>query len=121
MDFISFAKVAVQGVPLLFVIMGVVEWFKRFKKADGSPRFEGNTILIISMVWGLIIGSGYMVTVTRPPAGDWWTVYVYWFGVIVYGIAMGLIASGLYDVIKNIIDKIVSTQINQLTGTGGQK
>lgn len=107
MDFISFAKVAVQGVPLLFVVMGVVEYCKSFKNKDGTPKFTGNTILLISMGWGLIIGSGYMITQTRPPvAGDWWEYFVYWFGVIVYGIAIGLIASGLFDVIKNIVEKI---------------
>lgn len=106
MDFASFAKVAVQGVPLLFVVMGVVEYCKKFKNKDGTPKFNGNVILLISMGWGLLIGSGYMITQTRPPAEDWWIIFIYWFGVAIYGIAMGLIASGLFDVIKNIVEKI---------------
>ena len=112
MDWTGFSSVAVKGVPLLFVVMGLVEWFKLFKKADGSQKFNGNTLLMISLGWGLLVGSGYMISQTRPPAIDWWLIYIYWFGVIVYGLAMGLVASGLFDAVKNLALKIIENVIS---------
>ena len=100
MDLVSFLKPAVAGVPLVFVIMGLVEWLKRL-------GVTGNNILYASMGIGVVIGSGYMVTQTRPPLVDAWIIYVYWFAVIVYGLAMGIVASGLYDVIKNMLKPMV--------------
>lgn len=105
MDLISFVKPAVAGVPLVFVIIGFVYWFKQFKHPDGKPLFSGNTLLLVSMGWGLLLGGGYMLSATRPPVGDWWIGYVYWFGVFIYGVAMGIVASGLYSAVKALIEK----------------
>ena len=110
MDFSAFLDKAVAGVPLLFVVMGLVEFFKLFKDKDGNQAINGNWLLILSMAWGLLIGSGFMLTQTRPPLGDWWEQYVYWFALVFYGIALGLVASGLYDVIKNIVEKLLAKQ-----------
>jgi drug/metabolite transporter (DMT)-like permease len=86
----------VSGVPLLLVVMGLVEWFK-------AQGVTGKTLGLVSMAVGLILGGGFMITQTRPPVGDWWTSYVYWFGVIVYGIGLGIVASGLYDIVKKLL------------------
>lgn len=108
MDWSSFANVAVKGVPLLFVVMGVVELFKKFTRKDGTRTFKGNSILVISLFWGILVGGGYMVSLTKPPVNqDWWLVYVYWFGIVVYAIAMGLVASGLYDLIVGVAKKVL--------------
>lgn len=108
MDWNSFANVAVKGVPLLFVVMGMVEVFKKFVKKDGTRFFKGNAILLISLFWGILIGGGYMISLTKPPIRvDWWLIYVYWFGIAIYAIAMGLVASGLYDVIVGIAKKVL--------------
>jgi hypothetical protein len=107
MDFVQFTNVAVKGVPLLFVVLGMVEWFKSFKKKDGSQAISGNGLLLISLAWGLLVGGGYMLTLNPPPLRGY-DMFVYYFGVAFYGLAMGLIASGIYDVIKNLAQKILS-------------
>jgi len=100
----NFAKAAVVGaVPLMFVVLGLVEWFKRFKRKDGSQAITGNTLILVSMVIGLLFGVGYMVTQERPPASlDVYVLFVYWFMALVFGLAIGLISSGVYDIYKNI-------------------
>lgn len=105
MDLQGFARATVAGVPLVLVIIGLVYWFKSFTRADGSKLFGGNVLLLISMAIGLILGSGYMITQTRPPAGDWWPILGYWFAVIIYGLMMGIIASGLYEVARGFVER----------------
>lgn len=86
----SFASAAVNGVPLALVVFGLVAWLKK-------RGVQGGALLTASLCSGLIIGGGYIVTQTRPPTGDWWPVYVYWFGVLIYGLGLGLLASGVYE------------------------
>ena len=88
----------VRGVPLLFVVVGMVEWVK-------SLGLAGNALRLASMGVGLLFGAGFMVTQTEPPAGAWYPVYVYWFGNIVYGVGLGLVSSGLYDTVKRLLAK----------------
>lgn len=110
-----FLDAAVSGVPLLFVVWGVVQLFKLFKKKDGEPLFSGNWLLILSFGWGLFIGSGYMVFVTKPPVSlaDWWPVYGYWFGVLIYGIALGILAALFWEALKVIVEKSVAKLIEK--------
>lgn len=105
MDLNLFLQASVSGVPLVFVVIGIVQWFKVFKKGDGSPVFSGNVLNIISMFVGLLLGGGYMLIQTRPPSGDWYPSLTYWFSTAVYGLAMGLVASGLYNTAKELIEK----------------
>lgn len=100
MDIQSFINTAVvAGVPLIFVIVGLVEWLKKL-------GVTGIWLTISSMVIGLLLGVGYYITVGRPPIGDPWLMWGYWFAVIIFGLAMGVVASGLYDAVKNIISSI---------------
>ena len=116
MDFTSFLQAAVKGVPLLFVVFGLVEWSKHLTKKDGTQLIDGNGLLVLSLLLGLLFGSGFMIMTERPPqASDWYVLFVYWFGVGVYGIAIGLVASGLYDSIKGLITQLVGRAINQMS------
>ena len=110
MDLGIFLDKAVAGVPLLFVVLGLVEFFKSFKGKDGNQFFQGNALLIISMLWGLALGGFYMLSQTRPPIGDWWEAYGYWFALVFYGLALGLVASGLYDTIKGLFTRMITTK-----------
>jgi hypothetical protein len=47
-----------------------------------------------------------MVAQQRPPAGDWQAGLGYWFAVMVYGMAMGLVASGVYDAMKGMMPSL---------------
>jgi hypothetical protein len=121
LDFTSFLQAAVKGVPLLFVVFGLVEWIKRFTKKDGTPAVTGNGLLVLSLLLGLLFGSGYMIITERPPqALDWYVLFVYWFGVGIYGIAIGLVASGFYEVIKDLISNLVTRVINKTITPNGE-
>lgn len=87
MDLSQFIDVAVAGIPLLFVVLGLVEWLKRVGLA-------GNGLLVASLVIGLVLGGGYQLTQGIP------VDFAGWFAVMVYGLALGLVASGVYEVIK---------------------
>lgn len=102
MDFVSFIKTAVvAGIPLIFVIIGLVEWSKKL-------GLKGSWLLVVSMLIGVVFGAAYLITQQRPPDGvDWWLWFQYVFSTIVYGCALGLMASGLYDMIKSIIEGAV--------------
>ena len=105
MDIQAYASAAVAGVPQLFVCIGLVEWLKAFKNSQGQQLIHGNWLLAASMLVGLVLGGGYMVAQTRPVAGDAWLGYVYWFAVAIYGIGLGVIASGLYSAVKAILER----------------
>jgi len=79
----------VNGIPLLFVVMGLVEYSKRL-------GLQGRALMVTSLVIGLVLGVGYQVSqvdvlpVTFGP----------WFAIVVYGLALGLIASQVYDALS---------------------
>ena len=105
MDYSVLTRAAVGGVPLLFVVLGLVEWVKMLRRKDGSQWIDGNWLLLVSLVWGVVVGGGYMLAQGGPPVGD--GVFAYWFTVIIYGLAMGLVASGLYNVAKGLVEKLL--------------
>lgn len=78
----------ISGVPLVLVVLGLVEWVKRL-------GIEGRVLLIVSMAIGLVCGAAYQLSVEMPAS------LAGWVGVAAYGIAVGLVASGVYDAMKN--------------------
>lgn len=103
---------AVNGIPILFIILALVEFAKRLKKSDGTQAIQGNGLLFLSLTIGVFFGTGYMILTTRPPSGaDWYPIFVYWFSVFIYGLALGLIAAGIYDIQKNIIQRQSEKQL----------
>jgi hypothetical protein len=90
MNFPDFTNVVVNGVPLLVVILGLVEYLKRF-------GVSGNALLGSSMGIGAVLGVGYQISQTGTPVE-----FSGWFAIVLYGLVMGLIASGVYDALKSI-------------------
>ena len=84
----DYTSALVGGVPLILVVIGLVEWFKRL----GIP---GKALPFISMGIGLVFGVAYQYMLT-PLVG-----FGAWFGAIVYGLGLGLVASGIYDAVKS--------------------
>jgi hypothetical protein len=109
-DFIkTFSSAAVGGVPIIGLIFFLVEFIKRFKKADGTDAVKGNALLVVSLAMGLIFGGGYMVFAARPPVSlDWWVQYTYWFALAVYGLALGGLTSVGYELVKNMIGRVLT-------------
>jgi hypothetical protein len=78
----------VNGIPLILVVMGLVELSKSF----GA---EGKILTAISFVIGLVLGILYQVSLGMPVG------FAGWFGSVVFGVALGLMASKVYDAIRS--------------------
>lgn len=93
-DLSAFFKASVAGVPLLFVVLGLVQWMKGYFKDDKIIRG-------ISMALGLLLGGGYLLSTLGFPLD-----FAGWFSVAVYGLGVGVVASGIYDVGSELIAKV---------------
>lgn len=78
----------INGIPLALVVMGLVEWVK-------ALGVGGRTLTILSLTIGLILGIAYQVSIELP------TDFVGWFGAVIFGLALGLMASKVYDAIHS--------------------
>ena len=77
---------SVGGIPLLVVIFGLVEFAKRL-------RVTGDALTMLSAGLGILFGVLYQLAQLYP-------ALVPWLGILIYGLAMGLAASGIYDFAK---------------------
>lgn len=81
-------------VPLVPIVMALVQWVKvTFKTSDAT------VLNICSMWWGLVLGGGFMLAQSMP------TDFNGWFLDVVYGIVLGLTASGLYKVGQDMAER----------------
>lgn len=81
---IVFENASVAGIPLLAFVLGLVQWIKGFGLA-------GPQVKVASMAVGVLLGVGYQFSVGAPAD------FAGWFAVAIFGVALGLVASGLYD------------------------
>ena len=81
----------VGGISLLGIVFGLVEFLKKLK-------VTGNWLTVASMFFGTAIGVGYKFAIDY----DW---FGKWFGYAIFGLAIGLAASGVYDFINNRVAK----------------
>lgn len=105
-DLSVFVGAAVQGVPLVFVVIGLVWVYGKIWGLAGAQQFAS------SMLTGLVLGLGYMVSQTAPPVGDWYPQFQYWFAAIFYGLGLGVLASGIYEVGKDTLEKVMAKLLN---------
>jgi len=82
----------VAGLPLVLVVIGLVEWFKQL-------GVQGNTLRYVSMAIGLVIGIAYQISLGLPAD------FAGWFAACIYGLGLGLVASGIYDAATDVIKK----------------
>ena len=83
----DFNDAIVNGIPLVFVIAGLVEFAKKF-------GLQGTSCTALSMALGVVFGVAYQLQ-AGPPAN-----FAGWFGAVLYGLALGVTTSGLYDFTK---------------------
>lgn len=76
----------IAGIPTLLLIAGIVETSKKF-------GLKGNWLLAVSLVLGIVFGVTEQLTVLYPQIATWVQI-------VVYGLAVGLAASGWYDLGK---------------------
>jgi len=84
----------VAGLPLVLVVIGLVEWFKQL-------GVQGNALRYVSMAIGLVIGIAYQISLGLPAD------FAGWFAACIYGLGLGLVASGIYDAAADIVKKVV--------------
>ncbi len=82
----------VAGLPLVLVVIGLVEWFKQL-------GVQGNVLRYVSMAIGLVIGIAYQISLGLPAD------FAGWFAACIYGLGLGLVASGIYDAASDIVHK----------------
>ena len=75
----------VNDVSFLALVFGLVEFAKKLS-------VRGRALTVLSMVLGVVMGVGYQVAQNGVP-----TDFAGWFAAGVFGLAVGLAASGIYD------------------------
>lgn len=85
----------INGVPLIFVVMGLVELVKVF-------GIQGKALTAVSFGIGLVIGLLYQISLGMPAN------YTGWFGAALFGLALGLVASKVYDAIGSAMVRKVN-------------
>lgn len=85
----------INGVPLIFVVMGLVELVKVF-------GVHGKALTAVSFGIGLILGLLYQISLGMPAD------YTGWFGAALFGLALGLVASKVYDAIGSAMVRKVN-------------
>ena len=84
----DFSDALVNGIPLVFVIAGLVQFAKKF-------NLKGEACTALSLGLGVVLGVAYQLR-AGPPAD-----FAGWFGAVLYGLALGITTAGLYDVVKS--------------------
>lgn len=82
---VFFQNIAVAGIPLLAVVLGVVQWLKM------TFKLEGWIVRVVSMGVGVALGFCYQLSLGIPAD------FAGWFSTVIFGLALGLVASGIYD------------------------
>lgn len=85
----NFDTLLVGTVPLMIIIFGLVEMIKSF-------GLKGNILTILSMLLGLAFGIAYQISKAGVPVG-----FPGWFEIVIFGLAMGLTASGFYKFVSD--------------------
>ena len=80
----DFSSAIVAGVPIILVALGLTQLIKQL-------GIKGTYVPIVSMLIGLAVGMGYQISLAMPVG------FAGWFGTVIYGLALGLVASGIYD------------------------
>jgi hypothetical protein len=79
----------IAGIPLMAVVIGLVQFFKV------KLGWSGVGVEVFAIVLGLVFGVFYWAYMADPAAMVGWR---FWFEAAVYGLAVGLSATGVYKV-----------------------
>lgn len=82
-----FENAKIVGVPLLLIVMGLVQYIKGF-------GLSGKAVKILSLAVGFLIGLGYQLSLGIPAD------FGPWFSATIFGLLLGLVASGVFDVLN---------------------
>jgi len=83
-----FKNAVVAGIPLLALVLGLVQVIKGF--------LVGVKGRIVAVIMGLLLGGGYEISKFGMPLD-----FAGWFNVVIFGLALGVVSFGLFDVINS--------------------
>lgn len=86
----------VNGIPLVLVVIGLVTLI-------GKLGVTGKAQLATSLVVGMLLGIAYQISLAMPQD------FAGWFGAAIYGLALGLVASGIYEAGKSAVAKALDS------------
>jgi len=89
---VKFDDLVVNGISIVPLIVGVVQ-FAKWMGLSGAKPLRG-----LSAAIGLILGVGAQISANGMPAG-----FPGWFGLVLYGLALGIVASGLVDAASDAV------------------
>jgi len=93
-DFTEFVNdVLPTTAALLPLVMAIVTYL-------GKLGVQGKLQLVSSLLTGLVLGGASMYFQIVPVTG------VDWFATVLYGLVLGLSASGVYEVGKDLVEKL---------------
>ncbi len=81
-----------NGINLLVIVFGLVEFAKKF-------GLQGKVLTALSMALGILAGIGYQYAQANEVFGQY-------FEMAVFGLAVGLAASGIYDFLNGRLLKV---------------
>ena len=91
----DFSDITVNGIPLLLLIIGLVEFVRQM-------GLGGKALKAVSALIGLALGLLYQISLGVPAD------FAGWFGAIVFSLGLGITASGLIDVARDLIKRAKS-------------
>jgi len=104
-DLTKFFEASASNAPILvLVVLGLVTLYGKF-------GLKGKAQLASSLATGVVFGSGFMVAALGFP-----NTYAGWFSVVIYGLMIGLIATGVYETGKEVITRATTRQTATLLG-----
>ncbi len=89
----DFSDVAVNGVPLVVLIVGLVQFI-------AEMGVGGKALKATSAGIGLAVGIAYQFSLGTP------VDFASWFGALLYGLGLGVVASGLVDQARSLASRI---------------
>lgn len=98
------ANAYIKGIPLVLVVLGLVSWL-------GKLGVKGKAQLASSMGIGTLLGILYQVSLGMP-AG-----FSGWFAAVIYGLALGLVGSGIYETGLKVGEKAMRAALEAWTVT----
>lgn len=87
----DFSDAVINGIPLVLLIAGLVAFAK-------TMGLQGKALTILSAGLGLTFGAALQISQNGVPAD-----FEAWLGLIVYGLGLGVVTSGMYDLVRRDI------------------
>lgn len=87
----DFSDAVINGIPLVLLIAGLVAFAK-------TMGLQGKALTVLSAVLGVVVGGMFQVSQSGLPAD-----FAGWFGLVIYGLGLGVVTSGMYDLVRRDI------------------